>query len=153
MAAFVNVLRQQLLDRRSKLERVLDSTPMGRFSALLDEVDQALERIDQGTFGICEICDEPVEADRLITDPLVTICLDHFSANQRRVLESDLQLAAQIQKGLLPEQNLKTGGWHISYAYQPASLVSGDYCDVIRTDGNDLYFMLGDVSGKGVAAS
>jgi sigma-B regulation protein RsbU (phosphoserine phosphatase) len=32
-------------------------------------------------------------------------------------------------------------------------MVSGDYCDIIQLDDGDLYFLLGDVSGKGVAAS
>ena len=32
-------------------------------------------------------------------------------------------------------------------------MVSGDYCDVIDAGQNGLYFMVGDVSGKGVAAS
>jgi sigma-B regulation protein RsbU (phosphoserine phosphatase) len=31
--------------------------------------------------------------------------------------------------------------------------VSGDYCDLVATDEGDLYFLIGDVSGKGVAAS
>jgi sigma-B regulation protein RsbU (phosphoserine phosphatase) len=154
MATVVNALRGQLLDRRSRLERALQqSAPADRFSQLLDEVDEALERIDDGSFGICDICNEPVESDRLMADPLVRICLDHFTAEQRRVLESDLETAAQIQKGLLPEREIRSGGWHVSYAYEPATLVSGDYCDVVETCKGDLYFMLGDVSGKGVAAS
>jgi sigma-B regulation protein RsbU (phosphoserine phosphatase) len=40
----------------------------------------------------------------------------------------------------------------VRYHYQPAGMVSGDYCDLFETDGG-LLFMLGDVSGKGVAAS
>jgi sigma-B regulation protein RsbU (phosphoserine phosphatase) len=43
-------------------------------------------------------------------------------------------------------------GWDVRYHYQPAGMVSGDYCDLFETDGG-LLFMLGDVSGKGVAAS
>jgi sigma-B regulation protein RsbU (phosphoserine phosphatase) len=64
-----------------------------------------------------------------------------------------LQLAAQVQRGLLPCQNLDRYGWHICYHYEPAGLVSGDYCDVIDAGEAGLYFMVGDVSGKGVAAS
>jgi len=40
----------------------------------------------------------------------------------------------------------------VHYHYQAAGMVSGDYCDLFETDGG-LLFMLGDVSGKGVAAS
>ncbi len=55
--------------------------------------------------------------------------------------------------GLLPKQHLDRDGWQMCYHYDPAGLVSGDYCDVIDAGANGLYFMVGDVSGKGVAAS
>ena len=58
-----------------------------------------------------------------------------------------------IQGELLPKQNLKFNGWEVAYHYEPAGPVSGDYCDLISTDAGDLYFMIGDVAGKGVAAS
>jgi sigma-B regulation protein RsbU (phosphoserine phosphatase) len=58
-----------------------------------------------------------------------------------------------VQIGLLPKGSLDRHGWQICYHYEPAGLVSGDYCDVIDAGENGLYFMVGDVSGKGVAAS
>ncbi len=39
------------------------------------------------------------------------------------------------------------------YYYRPAGVVSGDYCDLIDGEDQSLHFVLGDVSGKGVAAS
>jgi sigma-B regulation protein RsbU (phosphoserine phosphatase) len=55
---------------------------------------------------------------------------------------------------LLPRQNLALAGWEVSYHYHPLGLVSGDYCDVVthQNESEDVYFALGDVSGKGVAA-
>jgi sigma-B regulation protein RsbU (phosphoserine phosphatase) len=44
-------------------------------------------------------------------------------------------------------------GWDISYHYQPAGVVSGDYCDVIHGNQGEMYFVMADVSGKGVAAA
>jgi sigma-B regulation protein RsbU (phosphoserine phosphatase) len=43
----------------------------------------------------------------------------------------------------------------VHYRYEPAGPVSGDYCDVVLPDGDHapLFFALGDISGKGVAAS
>ena len=83
------------------------------------------------------------------------MCLDHLSEDQRRALEQDLELAGQLQRELLPEANLRFGGWTVSHHYRPLGLVSGDYCDlVVRENGSsNLFFALGDVSGKGVAAS
>jgi len=147
-------MREQLLDRRDKLEHaVRHHDAPDRLQLLLEEVDSALARIDTGCYGICESCHDTIECERLISDPLVRFCLDHLSKQERNALERDLQLAAQVQKGLLPRQNLNRYGWQICYHYEPAGLVSGDYCDVIDAGGAGLYFMVGDVSGKGVAAS
>jgi len=115
-------------------------------------VDAALSRIAQGTFGLCETCHESIETERLLADPLVQFCLDHLTNAEQRALESDLSLAARIQRGLLPKPDLSPTGWNVRYHYQPAGVVSGDYCDLFETDGG-LLLMLGDVSGKGVAAS
>ena len=67
-------------------------------------------------------------------------------ANERLV--SDLALARGIQLGMLPSDLPP-----FMYAYlNPAKEVGGDLYDVILQD-NQLYFAIGDVSGKGLAAS
>lgn len=147
-------LRGQLVERRHKLERAISqSGQAARFSRLLGEVDAALARMEDGSFGICESCHDSIEYDRLIADPLVRLCLDHLTDGEKSALERDLQLAAQVQRGLLPNPDFSRDGWRISYHYEPAGLVSGDYCDIVDAGASGLYFMLGDVSGKGVAAS
>src|SRR5712692_9685801 len=148
--------REQLVDRRQKLESAI--TQAGQASdlvQLLGEVDSALERVENGSYGICDLCHEPVETARLIADPLVRLCLDHLTPDQQRALEQDLELASQLQRELLPEQSLSHAGWEISYHYEPLGPVSGDYCDVIPGDGDgrSLFFALGYSSGKGVTAS
>jgi sigma-B regulation protein RsbU (phosphoserine phosphatase) len=155
MATSINTfMQQQLLARLDRLQDALtQSDHPQHLHALLEEVDGALERIQKGSYGICEECHETIETDRLICDPLVRFCLDHLTKQERDALERDLQLAAQVQRGLLPPQNFERHGWHICYHYEPAGLVSGDYCDVVDAGENGLYFMVGDVSGKGVAAS
>lgn len=153
--AINNFMRQQLEARRDRLRETLadrNGHPE-HLHALLDEVDSALDRMTEGSYGICEACHDTIESDRLICDPLVRFCLDHLSRPERDALERDLQLAAAVQRGLLPPQTLDRYGWHICYHYEPAGLVSGDYCDVIDAGSGGLYFMVGDVSGKGVAAS
>lgn len=149
-------VRSELLDRRDRLRNViLTGDDRARFEGLLQDVDAALHRLETGKFGVCEECHDAIEDDRLAADPLVTRCLDCLTDSQRRHLEMDLERAALIQNGLLPSKDLVLPGWEINYHYQPAGPVSGDFCDVIppaATDG-DLFFLLGDVSGKGVSAS
>jgi sigma-B regulation protein RsbU (phosphoserine phosphatase) len=88
----------------------------------------------------------------LIADPLVRLCLGDLTQKELDRIQDDLQLAAEIQKGLLPKAAIAGDFWSVDYAYQPAGVVSGDYVDVIEQNG-DVYFILGDVSGKGMAAS
>jgi len=151
-------LREQLEKRREELKQAINSPAAvapAAFFSLLHEVDAALDRMNDGTFGICEACHDTIEKDRLIADPLVRLCLDHLSSEEQRALEGDLELASRIQRGLLPQPNLQFRDWRVHYEYKPAGLVSGDYCDVISPSGGDgaLTFLLGDVAGKGVAAS
>src|SRR5260370_4088697 len=69
---------------------------------LINSVDEALARLNGGTFGICEVCHDSIEADRLLCNPLLRFCLDHLSSEEQRALERDLVLAAGIQRGPLP---------------------------------------------------
>jgi sigma-B regulation protein RsbU (phosphoserine phosphatase) len=119
---------------------------------LLKNVDDALARLSSGTFGLCEVCHDSIEADRLLCNPLLQFCLDHLSTEEQRALERDLVLAANIQRGLLPREDWSAGNWKARFHYAPANQVSGDYFDLIEVD-NSFLFLLGDVAGKGVAAS
>jgi phosphoserine phosphatase RsbU/P len=155
-------IRQQLEVRRDQLKAAMSETPAARNTAdatqlanLLHQVDSAIQRMDAGTYGICDVCHDTVEKERLIADPLTTLCLDHLSGEEQRALERDLELAARIQRGLLPQENVRVGDWEVHFRYKPAGIVSGDYCDVISAserEGGPL-ILVGDVAGKGVAAA
>jgi phosphoserine phosphatase RsbU/P len=155
-------LREQLEKRRAELKTALSVAPAEEAPAagvslveLLQQVDDALQRMAEGTYGVCESCRGIVEKERLIADPLVQLCLDCLSNEEQRALERDLELASRIQRGLLPQTDLRFRDWRIHYRYKPAGVVSGDYCDLIppSTAEGKLIFLVGDVSGKGVAAS
>jgi sigma-B regulation protein RsbU (phosphoserine phosphatase) len=146
-------LQSQLEQRKHRLETAITLAPNdGNVEALLREVDSALDRFAAGSYGLCETCHDNIERDRLLADPLVRYCLDHLSQSERATLQRDLDLASQLQRGLLPPADLSVAGWETSYHYAPLGPVSGDYCDLYPF-GGQLFFMLGDVSGKGVAAS
>ncbi|HXX63391.1 MAG TPA: PP2C family protein-serine/threonine phosphatase, partial [Bacteroidota bacterium] len=102
----------------------------------------------------CEVCKEMIEPAHLASDPLVRICLSHLSSEEQRAIERDLELASSIQSRFLPKKHFVHDGWEITRHYEPAGSVSGDYCDAILGDESGAaYFLVGDVSGKGVAAS
>jgi sigma-B regulation protein RsbU (phosphoserine phosphatase) len=147
-------LHKQLVTRRERLHSALPTVPNAdHVRELLREVDSALERMQAGSFGICETCHDPIENDRLLVDPLCRNCLDHLSPAEQRALERDLDLAFEVQRGLLPKPELAMDGWSVAYHYEPAGPVSGDYCDWIAGSDGLAHFFVGDVTGKGVAAS
>lgn len=148
----LHLLRDQLLVRRQKLEVAAARAQTANIVQLLDQVDRALEKVQHGSFGVCEVCEGAVETERLLADPLARVCLDCLPPAEQRALEYDLELASTIQGGLLPRKDLSASGWNVAYHYEAAGLVSGDYCDIM-VHGRDLFFMVGDVSGKGVAAA
>jgi len=148
------MFRDQLLDRRQKLETAA-ATPgrANEVTRLLREVDAALGRMNAGVFGLCATCHDPIEPERLLADPLTQFCLDHLTPNEQRALEQDLELASRIQRELLPKPDVRFDGWEIAQHYQPAGPVSGDYYDLIPGNAGQVYFLIGDVAGKGVAAA
>ncbi len=149
-------LHAQLLDRREKLMATISqSQDNEELLQLLQEVDAALGRMTSGSYGVCEVCNDPIEAERLMVDPLVRYCLPDLTPHQQRLLEQDLDLTSQMQWALLPQRNFSHNGWEAHYLYEPLGPVGGDYCDIVvpESGDGDLFFLLGDVSGKGIASS
>ena len=75
-----------------------------------------------------------------------------MSATTQPGLDADLQLASRVQRGLLPNASC-LATWEIALSYEAAQHVSGDYLDLVEMGIDSFVFLLGDVSGKGVAAA
>lgn len=147
-----SALRDGLMQRRQRLVDAASRSDERQIADLLAAVDDALSRFEDHSYGICNDCHAPIERDLLAGDPLVRVCLECLSHTARRALERDLEHAAAIQTRLLPPRDFAMGGWEGHYVYQPHGAVSGDFCDVIP-DGDATLVLVGDVSGKGVAAA
>jgi len=147
-------LRTELVNWKQRLESSANTSDGFQLDGLLREVESAIERLTQlETYGVCQVCHDLIGQAAMNADPLARNCLSCFTPEQLRELEQDLDRAWLIQGESLPKQNLKFNGWEVSYHYEPAGPVSGDYCDLVNTESGDLYFLIGDVSGKGIAAS
>lgn len=57
-------------------DREIDYTLEENEERLLAEIDAALERIEEGTFGICQTCSKPIGTERLEAVPYTTHCID-----------------------------------------------------------------------------
>src|SRR5437660_10221454 len=148
-------LRNELISWRERLEATAQASSGGfELSDLLREVNATIERLSQdNSYGVCQVCHDLIGQVATKVDPLARTRLSCLTPDQLEELQQDLDRAWLIQGELLPKQNLRFNGWEVSYHYEPAGRVSGDYCDLVSPEDGDLYFMIGDVSGKGVAAS
>lgn len=54
---------------------------------LIKKIDQALERIDDGTFGLCERCGEEIGIERLKARPVTTFCIQCKTRLEKEEIE------------------------------------------------------------------
>ena len=57
-------------------DRELDEGLEEKAQQALIQVERALVRLEQGTYGTCERCDRPIGEERLLARPWVTLCID-----------------------------------------------------------------------------
>lgn len=115
-------------------------------------INESLEKIEEGQFGICEICHEAVETELLQMDYTSAVCLGHFTDDELRQLENELELSQVIQRGLLPQQVPVIDGLNIAAFSRPAQILGGDYFDFIDFKNDTHGLVIADVSGHGVSA-
>jgi serine phosphatase RsbU (regulator of sigma subunit) len=72
---------------------------------------------------------------------------------EREQVERDLELAAQVQRSILPERLPQFPGYQFFTYYSSALAVGGDYFDFIPLPQQRLAITLGDVAGKSVPAA
>jgi serine phosphatase RsbU (regulator of sigma subunit) len=73
--------------------------------------------------------------------------------SERERMQKELEIARNVQVGLLPKDNPEIKGFDISGTCLPAKEVGGDYFDFVTLGPNKLGIAIGDVSGKGVPAA
>jgi serine phosphatase RsbU (regulator of sigma subunit)/pSer/pThr/pTyr-binding forkhead associated (FHA) protein len=71
---------------------------------------------------------------------------------EKRRLEQDMRMAAEIQRSLLPSRPPEVQGYGLAGSNTPCRTVGGDYYD-FELQGRSLVLALGDVSGKGTSAA
>jgi DnaK suppressor protein len=51
---------------------------------MLADIDEALEKIDEGTYGLCEVCEEPIGIKRLELSPTARLCITHQEEAEKK---------------------------------------------------------------------
>lgn len=80
------------------------------------------------------------------------------TSNQRlqiahEAIKQDLSMAKVVQEALVREGDAEFGAFSVSARMTPAQQIGGDFVEFTDASGGQLSFVLGDVSGKGVAAA
>jgi RNA polymerase-binding transcription factor DksA len=62
-------------------EREKDFSLLEQLEAEIGDLDAALRKIDDGTYGSCEVCGKQIEAERLEAMPGTRTCIEHAGAH------------------------------------------------------------------------
>jgi len=128
-------VRTGLLEKRVGLTEWLRKTPPLKKGVLLgpsteqavhthlSDIDNSITEAESGTLGLCEVCQDYVETDLLEIDYMACVCISHFSEEEVRHLENELELAQSVQKALLPQEVPIIPSLEIAAFSRPAPIV------------------------------
>jgi sigma-B regulation protein RsbU (phosphoserine phosphatase) len=163
-AQVIAQIRQTVLEKRERLAEWLGAAPpeeqeirlgMATSEAVrahLRVLEETLHKVEAGNLGDCEVCHTPVESELLQMDYTSAVCLTHFSEQELRRLEFELELAGSVQRSLLPAKPPKLPALEIAGFSRPAQLVGGDYFDFFQFTDGAHGLAIADVSGHGISA-
>ncbi|MBB5693663.1 RNA polymerase-binding protein DksA [Muricoccus pecuniae] len=78
------IIEADLSDRASvETDRALELRTRDRARKLISKIDQALERVDNGTYGYCEETGEPIGLRRLEARPIATLSIEAQERHER----------------------------------------------------------------------
>jgi HAMP domain-containing protein len=130
-------------------------------AVLIFSISRAVNRIEKGTravergdfsYRIRMKRDNQLGAmaqsfDRM-TESIVSLLA---SVTEKERLQSEIAIAASIQRNLLPKEGPKFRGVSFSAHFEPTASIGGDYYDVFNIDKSRLAVAIGDVSGHGLS--
>src|SRR5574341_2326552 len=157
-------IEKGLVEKRENLYHWLESAPAEEKQVCLCEddtcmdqhlnvIDASLKKAEDGTLGICKVCHGYVDDGLLEMDYTSNVCLDHFSPEERRRLEAELELSQIIQRALLPQELPSVPGMDLAVFSRPSDILGGDYFDFLEFKDGAFGMAIADVVGHGVSAS
>jgi sigma-B regulation protein RsbU (phosphoserine phosphatase) len=164
-AELAEQIRASLIEKRTNMKEWLEKTQASEkqlqlgpadeqaVQAHLEVIDRSLEKADSQELGICTVCHSDVDPGLLEMDYTASVCLEHFSTEEKRTLEQELELAQAVQRSLLPQELPDTPYLEIAAFSRPAQLVGGDYFDFFQFRDGAQGLAIADVAGHGISAS
>jgi RNA polymerase-binding transcription factor DksA len=82
-AARIEVNDDEPSDRTETASEITEFEENSSIASNLDvqliEIDSALDRIENGTYGVCKVCNSEIELDRLDANPSASTCKEHMN--------------------------------------------------------------------------
>jgi sigma-B regulation protein RsbU (phosphoserine phosphatase) len=156
-------IQEGLEEKQKEITEFLQTAPepekdlcLGHDERCIEEhlhvIESSLEKMEDGTLGVCVVCHGYVDAQLLEMDYTAVVCLDHYSEEERRRLESELELSQVVQRALLPQRMPDIRGVELAAFSRPSEIIGGDYFDFFQFRDGTHGLVIADVSGHGVAA-
>ena len=131
------------------LDRLRDEDEHARVIAMTgwSTIELAVEAMRRGA---CDFIPKPWDNRQFLS-----VIEKNLTASPKspRALDGDLAIARKVQQKLLPEPRFSALGLECECASVPANDVGGDLYDFFQSGRDRLSLLLGDVSGKGIAAA
>ncbi len=121
-------------------------------------------RYGDACIGVCQVINriggDFSEDDLHLLEPLsimAAVAIENARVHQKlmeqKLMEHDLGLAHRLQQSFLPQEPPRTPGYTCAFVNRTAFDVGGDLYDAFTLPDHRVAYLLGDVSGKGVAAA
>ncbi len=163
-AKFFDLIRDSLTQKRQNLLGWLQSTPPQKQQVRLGEasdcsvrshlevLDKALQETADQSIGMCAICQDYVDTELLEMDYTSHLCINHLSTEEMQYLQSELDLAQEVHKSLMPQKAPEVPGLDFAAYSRPAQMIGGDLFDFFTFQDGAQGFAIADVAGHGVSA-
>lgn len=130
-------------------------------AVLIFSISRAVNRIEKGTHAVergdftyrirmkphNQLGEMANSFDRM-TESIASLLA---SVSEKERLQSEIEIAATIQRNLLPKEGPSFRGVSFSAHFEPTASIGGDYYDVFNLDKSRLAVAIGDVSGHGLS--
>jgi serine phosphatase RsbU (regulator of sigma subunit) len=150
---------------RGVMRREEITTALGDTAVLAAPLPRAALSGRKGTLGVLSVMRErgrtrfTAEDLKLLQTAAtqMSVAIHHTQllaqAKEAERLRREVEMAAEIQARLLPQTLPTVSGLEVRGWYRPATVVGGDYYDLIPLGPSDLYFVIADISGHGIASA
>jgi sigma-B regulation protein RsbU (phosphoserine phosphatase) len=116
-------------------------------SAMVRVLSQRLDATNTATFR------DLTEKNRQLQTAYDELKAAHAQIIEKERLERELQVAADIQLSILPDELPRTKGANFGACMSPARQVGGDFYDVFQISEDHIGVLIGDVADKGVPSA